>query len=219
MWLFAIIFVSTKITPLNGLSKWSLLELFKRALQISSPKRSPNEVSKFRTGSSLLGACWKIVGVFVGSLIYGIHGIISFQNSSLIGLSKWTLQKTLQMSSPNDFPYELSKWTLQMSSPNWDLVGVSWVSNRGPVEVCWESTGHSIQSKLPADFQWTPLRLPLDTQETHQVSIWRAHLERPFKKQIIPWILQIRLPLDSWQTPLGLPLDSHVLERHGVKII
>ena len=146
MWLFAIIFVSRKITPLNGLSKWSLLELFKRALQISSPKRSPNEVSKFRTGSSLLGACWKIVGVFVGSLIYGIHGIINFQNSSLNGLSKWTLQKTLQMSSPNDFPYELSKWTLQMSSPNelskWALQIETWLEYPGSLlGGCWEDSG------------------------------------------------------------------------------
>ena len=149
MWLFAIIFVSTKITPLNGLSKWSLLELFKRALQISSPKRSPNEVSKFRTGSSLLGACWKIVGVFVGSLIYGIHGIISFQNSSLNGLSKWTLQKTLQMSSPNDFPYELSKWTLQMSSPNWDLIGVPWESAGRLLGGFWKSAAYYIRIWRP----------------------------------------------------------------------
>ena len=149
MWLFAIIFVSTKITPLNGLSKWSLLELFKRALQISSPKRSPNEVSKFRTGSSLLGACWKIVGVFVGSLIYGIHGIISFQNSSLNGLSKWTLQKTLQMSSPNDFPYELSKWALQMSSPNWDLVGVPWESAGRLLGGFWKSAAYYIRIWRP----------------------------------------------------------------------
>ena len=145
MWLFAIIFVSTKITPLNGLSKWSLLELFKRALQISSPKRSPNEVSKFRTGSSLLGACWKIVG----SLIYGIHGIISFQNSSLNGLSKWTLQKTLQMSSPNDFPYELSKWTLQMSSPNWDLIGVPWESAGRLLGGFWKSAAYYIRIWRP----------------------------------------------------------------------
>ena len=149
MWLFAIIFVSRKITPLNGLSKWSLLELFKRALQISSPKRSPNEVSKFRTGSSLLGACWKIVGVFVGSLIYGIHGIISFQNSSLNGLSKWTLQKTLQMSSPNDFPYELSKWTLQMSSPNWDLIGVPWESAGRLLGGFWKSAAYYIRIWRP----------------------------------------------------------------------
>ena len=149
MWLFAIIFVSRKITPLNGLSKWSLLELFKRALQINSPKRSPNEVSKFRTGSSLLGACWKIVGVFVGSLIYGIHGIISFQNSSLNGLSKWTLQKTLQMSSPNDFPYELSKWTLQMSSPNWDLIGVPWESAGRLLGGFWKSAAYYIRIWRP----------------------------------------------------------------------
>ena len=129
MWLFAIIFVSRKITPLNGLSKWSLLELFKRALQISSPKRSPNEVSKFRTGSSLLGACWKIVG----SLIYGIHGIISFQSSSLNGLSKklskWALQMTFRMSSPN----ELSKWALQIET---------WLEYPGSLlGGCWEDSG------------------------------------------------------------------------------
>ena len=129
MWLFAIIFVSRKITPLNGLSKWSLLELFKRALQINSPKRSPNEVSKFRTGSSLLGACWKIVG----SLIYGIHGIISFQSSSLNGLSKklskWALQMTFRMSSPN----ELSKWALQIET---------WLEYPGSLlGGCWEDSG------------------------------------------------------------------------------
>ena len=145
MWLFAIIFVSTKITPLYGLSKWSLLELFKTALQISSPKRSPSEVSKFRTGSSLLGACWKIVG----SLIYGIHGIISFQSSSLIRLSKWTLQKTLQMSSPNDFQYELSKWTLQMSSPNWDLIWVPWESAGRLLGGFWKSTAYYIRIWRP----------------------------------------------------------------------
>ena len=145
MWLFTVIFVSRKITPLNGLSKWSLLQLFKRALQISSPKRSPNEVSKFRTGSSLLGACWKIVG----SLIYGIHGIISFQSSSLNGLSKWTLQKTLQMSSPNDFPYELSKWTLQMSSPNWDLIGVPWESAGRLLGGFWKSAAYHIRIWRP----------------------------------------------------------------------
>ena len=142
MWLFAIIFVSTKITPLNGLSKWSLLELFKRALQISSPKRSPNEVSKFRTGSSLLGACWKIVGMFVGSLIYGIHGIISFQNSSLNGLSKWTLQKTLQMTFRMSSPNELSKWALQIETClefAGSLVEVLWKSGGSPLGVPWES--------------------------------------------------------------------------------
>ena len=133
MWLFAIIFVSRKITPLNGLSKWSLLELSKRALHISSPKRSPNEVSKFRTGSSLLGACWKIVGVFVGSLIYGIHGIISFQNSSLNGLSKWTLQKTLQMTLQMSSPNELSKWALQIET---------WLEYPGSLlGGCWEDSG------------------------------------------------------------------------------
>ena len=117
------------LTGLNGLSKWSLLELSKRTLHISSPKRSPNEVSKFRTGSSLLGACWKIVG----SLIYGILGIISFLSSSLNGSPK---------NSPNELSKWLSVWALQMNSrnelsklrPDWSALGV-----------CWEAAGRILE--------------------------------------------------------------------------
>jgi hypothetical protein len=105
---------------------------------------SQSKVSKDLVESvwSLLGVCWVSISPC---------STISFQSSSLNGLSKWVLQKC----SPKEISKLRPVWSLLGVQFAGSLLEVHWESAGSPVGVCWESAGS------PLGVRWVSAGSPL----------------------------------------------------------